>query len=263
MIADYHTHPQAHRLQPYSLDLLRPWAERCVKLGIKEIAFTDHDRYCQAVNLDVVEQLREVYPAVCFLKGIELDNDPVSSEAGKHWVEKNWSQLDFVLASVHYLPGEERMFDASGEEGQFEKHGIAQAYELYVKELEKMLQYGAVDCFSHLDLIKIYGHRIDDSETLQLFVPLLEKIAKAGKSIEINTAGWRKPVAEQYPAVPLLREAVRLGVTITISSDAHSYAQVAEGYDRLGEVLQAAGIREIALYEKHEKRLTPLEKLIA
>jgi histidinol-phosphatase (PHP family) len=262
MPVDYHTHPQAHRLQPYSLDLLRPWAEWCVKLGIKEIAFTDHDRYCQAVDFNVVERLSELYPTVRFLKGIELDNDPVTSEAGKHWIEKKWNQLDFVLASVHYLPGEASMFDATGEESQLEKHGIAQAYELYIQQLDAMLSYGAVDCFSHLDLIKIHGHCIDEAQTLKLFVPLLEKIAKAGKSIEINTAGWRKPVAEQYPGLSLLKEAVKLGISITISSDAHSYAQIAEDYHRLRDVLAAASIQEIALYQNHQKRLTPLKNLI-
>lgn len=226
-----------------------------MKLGVKEIAFTDHDRYCEGVDLDVVERLREIYPDVCFLKGIELDNDPVSGEAGRRWVEANWERLDFVLGSVHYLTGEERMFDAADEVRQFELHGVELAYELYVGELEKMMAWGCVDCFSHLDLIKIHRYCLDEGEMVRRFLPLLERIAAMGKSIEVNTAGWRKPIGEQYPHVILLREAVRLGVTITISSDAHSYAQVAEGYDRLPEVLEAAAVREIALYERHDKRL--------
>ncbi|MCS7063397.1 MAG: histidinol-phosphatase HisJ family protein [Methylacidiphilales bacterium] len=260
MIADYHTHPQGHRLQRYDMELLKPWAERALAQGIREIAFTDHDRYCDGVALEAVDQLAEAYPQVRFLKGIELDNDPVTGERGRRWVEEHWEELDYVLGSIHYLPGEAVMFDSLEGASQFDRHGVERAYELYVAELEKMMAYGAVDCFSHLDLVKIHGHRVSEEVNQKLFVPLLERIAKAGKSIEINTAGWRKPVGECYPSLELIREAVKLGVTITISSDAHSYAQLGEGYERLREVLQAAGVKEIALYQRHQRRLTAWDR---
>ena len=43
---------------------------------IQSIAFTDHDRYVDGVNFDVIDRLREQNPDIEILAGIELDNDP-------------------------------------------------------------------------------------------------------------------------------------------------------------------------------------------
>ena len=43
--SDYHSHPQGHRIQPYSQKLLQPWVDHARTIGLTDIAFTDHDRY--------------------------------------------------------------------------------------------------------------------------------------------------------------------------------------------------------------------------
>ena len=63
--------------------------------------------------------------------------------------------------------------------------------------------------------------------------------------MEASTAGWRKPVCEQYPHLSILRSAFELQIPITTASDAHSYAQVAADYERLATILDAAGVAEI------------------
>jgi histidinol-phosphatase (PHP family) len=45
LFSDYHSHPQGHRLQPYTQELLQPWADSARKLGLGDIALTDHYRY--------------------------------------------------------------------------------------------------------------------------------------------------------------------------------------------------------------------------
>jgi histidinol-phosphatase (PHP family) len=252
LASDYHTHPQAHQLRPYTLELLRPWVERCRECGIRSVAFTDHDRYHEGVRFDVIDALREENPDIEILAGIELDNDPTTSAAGVRWVEKNWEQLDFVLGSVHYLPGETEMFDRSDSDSQLIRRGPESAYEEYVKELEKLIQRGFIDCLAHLDLIKIHKLFPAEYDPGVRFRPILELAASHRLAIEINTAGWRKPVGEQYPALDILRVAKELGLPITISSDAHSYAQIAEDYVRLGAILDEAGITEIARFSRHE-----------
>src|SRR5438876_9495350 len=103
LFADYHTHPQGHRVQPYTEDLLQPWIESARRKGLTEIAFTDHDRYHEGVSFDVIERVREKNRDIEIRAGIELDNDPVHSAAGRAWVEKHRDKLDFVLGSIHYL----------------------------------------------------------------------------------------------------------------------------------------------------------------
>ena len=108
LFADYHTHPQGHRTQRYTHALLQPWVDSARKAGLSEIAFTDHDRYHEGIDFDEIDQLREKNADVKIRAGIELDNDPQSSVAGRKWVEKNWDKLDFVLGSVHFLEREDR-----------------------------------------------------------------------------------------------------------------------------------------------------------
>jgi len=87
----------------------------------------------------------------------------------------------------------------------------------------------------------------------------LERIRREDLAIEISTAGWRKPVGEQYPHVDLIRAAQRLGIPFTLASDAHSYAQLAEYYDdRLADLLRQLGIKELASYEKHRRKIISL-----
>src|SRR5260370_15305384 len=103
---DYHSHPQAHSIKPYTPELLQPWANSARERGLKEVAFTDHDRYHEGVDFDEIDKLRAANPDLKFLAGIELDNDPVTGQAGRAWVEKTWDRLHFVLGSAPYLPPE-------------------------------------------------------------------------------------------------------------------------------------------------------------
>ena len=251
---DYHTHPQGHAVRPYTVEHLQPWIDRCRERKIESIAFTDHDRYRDGVDFDVVDQLRPKNPDVEILLGIELDNDPVTGKDGLHWVETHWDRLDFVLGSVHYLGNSSRMFDGADQASQLHALGFDRAYEAYREQLTALIQRGHVDCLSHLDLIKIHGLIPPTYDPAQFFEPILEQITAAGLAMEVNTAGWRKPVAEQYPAESILQAAIAKQIPITISSDAHSYAQVAEDYAKLEPLLKRVGLEKPAKFWRHQRR---------
>jgi len=255
---DYHSHPQAHSVKPYTPELLQPWADSARQRGLKEIAFTDHDRYHQGVDFDEIDKFRAANPDLKILAGIELDNDPVTGKAGRAWVEKNWERLDFVLGSAHYLPPDPEMFDQVARKEEFSKRDMPAECARYIAELNGMIDRGGIDCLAHLDLIKIHGVWHPEGGLLPHFLPLLERIRRENLAIEISTAGWRKPVGEQYPQVDLIRAAQRLGIPFTLASDAHSHAQLAEEYGRLAELLGRLGIKEVASYEKHRRRIIPL-----
>src|SRR5438046_4530267 len=87
LFSDYHTHPQGHRVQPYTQALLQPWAERARKMALTDIAFTDHDRYHTGIDFDEIDRLRERNPDLKFSAGIELDNDPIHTAAGRKCIE--------------------------------------------------------------------------------------------------------------------------------------------------------------------------------
>jgi histidinol-phosphatase (PHP family) len=254
LFSDYHSHPQGHRVQPYTQDLLQPWVESARQEGLTDIAFTDHDRYCAGVSFDEIERLRENNPDIKIRAGIELDNDPVHSAAGRKWVEENWACLDFVLGSVHFLERDDEMFDSvPAGAAQFEGKNIDAIYADYFRRIREMAASGLIDCLAHIDLIKIHGHR-SKGEVVAMMDETLDFIRARNLAIELSTAGWRKPVGEQYPAAGIIAAAMAKGIPFTTASDAHSHVQLGEGFDRLAEKMSALGVREISVFEKHKRQ---------
>src|SRR5437868_7148668 len=256
--SDYHSHPQGHRVQPYSQALLQPWVDSARNIGLHDFAFTDHDRYHQGVRFDEIERLRENNPNLKIRAGIELDNDPVHSSAGRKWVEHNWDRIDFVLGSVHFL-GANEMFDTipTGA-SQFEGQDIDLVYGRYFERVREIAATGLIDCLAHIDLIKIHGHR-PTASIRELINETLDFIRSHGLAIELSTAGWRKPVNELYPGDQIIRLAMEKGIPFTIASDAHSWAQLGEHYDRLAEKMHTFGIREISIFEKHRRQMRSVQ----
>ncbi|MBA3272273.1 MAG: PHP domain-containing protein, partial [Chthoniobacterales bacterium] len=192
LFSDYHTHPQGHRVQLYTLDLLQPWCDSARARGLTNLAFTDHDRYHAGVDFDVLDRLRDANSDLKIRAGIELDNDPVNSDAGRRWVERHWDDLDFVLGSVHFLDQPDEMFDSvpAGAQ-QFTGRAIDQIYEDYFRRVREMAASGLVDCLAHIDLVKIHGHR-PSADVRTLAAETLAFVASRQLAIELSTAGWRK-----------------------------------------------------------------------
>jgi histidinol-phosphatase (PHP family) len=259
LFSDYHMHPQGHRVQQYTQELLQPWADSARRLGLTDIAFTDHDRYHAGIDFDEITRLRELNPDLRIRAGIELDNDPVHSPAGRKWIEKNWDKLDFVLGSVHFLERVDQMFDSVPDgEGQFEGRNIDEMYADYFRRLRELIATGLVDSLAHLDLIKIHGHR-PTADIGTLVNETLEFIRERNLAIELSTAGWRKPVNELYPSDPIIELAMDKGIPFTTASDAHSHVQLGENFSRLADKMAELGIRQVCTFEKHKRAEVPLQ----
>ncbi|MCE2928939.1 MAG: histidinol-phosphatase HisJ family protein [Candidatus Caenarcaniphilales bacterium] len=253
LVADYHNHPQAHRTDlPYSLKTLEPWAKRAVELGLKDLAFTDHDRYKDGVSFEEIENLRALYPQVKFRAGIELDNDPETSAEGRKWVEKNWDNLDFVLGSVHFV--KDFAFDHPHYIAEYDKYDINDLYKEYYKNIQQIAKSGLVDSMAHLDLIKIF--KFFPTENLdELYSETLDVIKDADLSIEISTAGIRKPIGNIYPDNKIIEMAKSKDISFTIAGDAHAAHDLSHNYDKLEKLLRDLDIQEVAIYHKHQKTL--------
>jgi histidinol-phosphatase (PHP family) len=258
LFSDYHTHPQGHRVQRYTQALLQPWADSARRSGVTDIAFTDHDRYHVGIDFDEIDRLRERNPDLRIRAGIELDNDPIHSAAGRNWIEKHWDKLDFVLGSVHFLTRADQMFDSVPDgAAQFEGRSIDAIYTDYFRRLREIAATGLVDCLAHLDLIKIHGHR--PGTGIGSFVnETLDFIHARNLAIELSTAGWRKPVNEVYPGDRIIELAIEKGISFTTASDAHSHAQLGDKFPSLAQKMANFGIRQVCIFEKHDRIQLPL-----
>ena len=259
LFADYHSHPQGHRVQQYTQELLQPWADSARRLGLKDIAFTDHDRYHTGIDFGAIDRLRERNPDLKIRAGIELDNDPVHSLAGREWIEKNWDKLDFVLGSVHFLDRADHMFDSVPEGAlQFEGRNTDDIYVDYFRRLRELVATGLIDSIAHLDLIKIHGHR-PKVDVGMLVNETLNFIRAHDLAVELSTAGWRKPVNELYPSDSIIELAMKKGIPFTTASDAHSHVQLGENFGNLAHKMKKIGIRTVCIFEKHKRSEIPLQ----
>jgi histidinol-phosphatase (PHP family) len=239
-------------VQPYTQALLQPWADSARKSGLTDIAFTDHDRYHAGIEFGEIDRLRERNPDLRIRAGIELDNDPVHSAAGRDWIEKHWDELDFVLGSVHFLDRADQMFDSVPDgAAQFHGRDIDEIYADYFRRVREIAGSGLVDCLAHLDLIKIHGHR-PRGEIGSLANETLDFIRARGLAIELSTAGWRKPVNEAYPGDGIIELAIEKGIPFTTASDAHSHAQLGENFSKLAQLMANFSIHEVCVFEKHK-----------
>jgi histidinol-phosphatase (PHP family) len=253
LFSDYHTHPQGHRVQRFTQALLQPWADSARRLGLTDIAFTDHDRYRAGIDFDEIDGLRQTNPDLRIRAGIELDNDPIHSAAGRNWIEKHWDKLDFVLGSIHFLDRADQMFDSVPDGvAQFEGQNVDAIYADYFHRVREIAATGLVDCLAHLDLIKIHGHR-PSAEISSLVNETLDFIRDQNLAIELSTAGWRKPVNEPYPSDRIIELAIEKGIPFTTASDAHSHAQLGDSFPQLAQRMANFGIRKVCTFEKHKR----------
>src|SRR5205814_7886383 len=205
------------------------------------------------IDFDEIDRLREKNPDLRIRAGIELDNDPVHSAAGRNWIEKHWDKLDFVLGSVHFLDRADQMFDSvPGGAAQFEGRNVDAIYSDYFRRVREIAATGLVDCLAHLDLVKIHGHR-PGAEIGAIVNETLDFIRARNLATELSTAGWRKPVNELYTSDRIIELAIEKGIPFTIASDAHSHAQLGHNYPGLAPKLATVGVRQICIFENHQR----------
>ena len=150
--------------------------------------------------------------------------------------------FDVLLGSVHWL-GTWR-FDVLGDPqvlAEWDHRDIDQVWDEYTRAMEELGASGVCDVFAHPDLVKIAGRVARPSPTSSTTGSPRRPCA-SGMAAELSSAGWRKPVGEEYPAPPLLRRFVDRGVPLTTASDAHTLPDVAERADDLRGLLTAAGV---------------------
>lgn len=71
--------------------------------------------------------------------------------------------------------------------------------------------------------------------------------------MELSTAGWRKSVGELYPSDEIIRRALIKGIPFTTASDGPSHVQQGENFERLAEKMAEFGIREVSIFERHQR----------
>jgi histidinol-phosphatase (PHP family) len=279
-VLDYHLHlwPHSEHETPLRLDQLAAYCERAQAAGVTELAVTEHlFRFRQAdallggfwddpgvppalaesmahywkfhatADLDAYVEcaLTAKDAGLPIVIGLEVDfyegrMDTVADLLAGY-------PFDVLLGSVHWV-GAWRFddLDDPASMAEWSAREVDACWDSYTGAMEELAASRSCDVLAHPDLIKVMGH-VPDAPA-EWWDRLAEAAAAAGMAAEVSSAGWRKPVGEQYPAAGLLDRFVARGVPLTTASDAHRLEHVADRAGDLRAVLAAAGADTLQAY---------------
>ena len=211
----------------------------------RRYAVDDLDDYCGFVREDTDLKL-----------GIEADFVPGREERMANLLDaREW---DYVIGSVHFVG--DQSLDTEEFTVWTQTASAERIWRRYFETLAEAAQSGLFDILAHPDLVKVWGkdRPIPDGDLRRFYYLAMEVIADCDVAIEVSTAGFRKPVGEIYPAPAFLEMAIDAGKPLAMSSDAHTPDLLGYEYDRAAELLDAMGVKEIAVFDGRVRRMEPL-----
>lgn len=260
MRVDLHNHTT---LCNHATGSMEEYIQKAIELGINVYGFSEHapmknfeDGY--RLILDdkklyetSVKKLQEKYQdQIKILLGYEVDylkGDYILDEIKE-------AEVDYLIGSVHYLGN--WGFDNPEFIGEYENKDIDLIWEEYFEAIKQMAKTKLFNIVGHLDLIKIFKY-LPTKDIKTLAKDALKEIKNADMAIEINAAGFRKPIKEQYPSLELLKLCFELDIPITFSSDAHSIEQIGYCYYEAITIAKQVGYTQCVYYEnKKQKRVS-------
>lgn len=234
------------------------YAAQGVKSGLKGIIFTCHapmpDGFWPTVRMadsefdtyvNLVQRAADAYRGrldVCL--GLESEFFP----GHEKWVENLHKRADFdyILGAVHWQSKEYL--------AKFETGTIENFRRTYFEHLAQSAETGLYDCLAHPDLVKNYH---PDSWCFAIVkntaAAVLDRIAKTGVAMEINSSGLNKSYSEMNPGNEMLRMMAERKIPVVIGSDAHRAQRVGEHFVTALNNLSEAGYEEVSYFQKRQR----------
>lgn len=236
--------------------------------GLKGIIFTCHcplpDGVSHAVRM-APEQYEDYVAAVARARaqfagrvdvrlGLESDFYP----GVEPWLEKLHARvpLHHVLGSVHTQVPDYR--------GQYFRGDYFDYQQTYFEHLAQSAETGLFDTLAHPDLVKNEApHEWDFARIEPHILRALDRIAKTGVAMELNTSGVNKALPEMNPGPRILEMIRARDIPIVIGADAHRPERVADGYAAALCQLAALGFREVSFYLDRKRQSVPIAAALA
>ena len=286
---DYHLHlwPHSDSSVWFALDQIADYCERARSRGVVELALTEHahrfvdvretvgDFWTRSGHEPTSAAMAEYFDfharnsleryvelAVAAKQsglpvkvGLEVDYyrgqmDDVSALLAQY-------PFDVLIGSVHWLgTWQFDDFENVTHAAEWRSRDVDQAWRDYSEALGELAATNSVDVLAHPDLIKVAG--FVSSSPDDAWDAMTDAAMAADVSIECSSAGWKKPIGEQYPAAGFMDRLVARGATFTTASDAHQLDRVGERADDLAVMLEARGVTELAAYDQRRRVMVPM-----
>jgi histidinol-phosphatase (PHP family) len=180
------------------------------------------------------ERLREQFAGrIRLFKAFETESYPGSTAFVQQLIEL--TRPDYIVGSVHHVGGIGIDFDAAHYAQAVAAAGdIGQLYCDYFDDQFCMLEALQPAVVGHFDLIRIfdpgYLDTLQQAGVQKRITRNLELMADLGLIMDFNLRGFDKST-EQYPCMPVLRQALALGVCVVPGDDSHGVSSVGRNYD--------------------------------
>lgn len=254
MKVDLHNHTT---LCNHAEGSIEQYIEKAIQSKIKYFGFADH----APMNFDPkyrmsFQEMQSYEKAI--LKAKEKYQDKINILLGYEvdYLENHIDErvlnadVDYLIGSVHFLDG--WGFDNPEFIGDYETKNIDEIWRLYFKKIEQMAQTNFFDIVGHFDLIKVFKF-MPKTDIKELAYNALKAIKAADMALEINMAGYRKPIAEAYPSLDILTLAYQLNIDITFASDAHKPEQIAMFSKEVVALAKQVGYTQCVIFHKRKK----------
>lgn len=268
LIFDSHVHSDNSPDGNHSITYLGIAAQ---ELELYGLCVTDHceaqvyreEKYDKSIFQSVFESRKACRVFGDSLKicvGIELGQPLQGREAAKAVLDSQ--RFDFVLCSVHNLPGEQDFYYLNyADMTDSDIHDLLTAYFGEVLQSAKAADY---DSLAHLTypLRYIVGEQ-ERAVSLERYAPVIDEILRVvagrGKALELNTSGLRQPYGVTLPEKAVLARFRELGGQyITIGSDAHHSQDLSAGFIEGFQMLRELGLDSYTYFEGREPKALSL-----
>ena len=253
MLADYHMHSFYSFDASFSPEeMIKAAAER----NIGEVCFTEHidfDDSPQSVLPDRAKYIEHIRSLMPEYMGVRVK---IGAEIGlkdRHTAKEAWAFLeeiepDFIIGSVHVVNGIDAYYPEYYD-GKTKRQAFVE-YLQTAKECVKSCGYMSV--LGHYDFVTKFSPYEDRTlsyfDYRELLDEILIELIKGGRAPELNTASWRDDKAWGTEFFRRFRELG--GEYVTLGSDAHRPQRVAKRFDEAKAMLEAAGIKYIATFDR-------------
>ena len=164
----------------------------------------------------------------------------IISESKKRVYDYKFISMHFLIVGKESVPidyTEESFVDIMNKAG-----GIKKLVKIYYSGIREAAKTGCFDVVSHFDLIKRWNENkkyfTENEEWYKKQVmKTLKLIAKKRMKLDLNSAGLRKPCAEQYPSKWIIDDAKKLKIGLLTGTDAHKGKRLETGLKEIQRLL--------------------------
>jgi histidinol-phosphatase (PHP family) len=162
------------------------------------------------------------------------------------------AKVDYLIGSVHFIG--EWGFDNPEFIGEYKHKDINKIWQEYFDAIKALAKSNLFEIVGHIDLIKVFNF-LPTKEIKVLAKDAIKEIKKANMVVELNAAGYRKPIKQPYPGKEIMELLCEYDIPITFSSDAHKPEQIGYMKEEIKEYAKEYGYKKCAIFSKKEREM--------